>query len=526
MYTIMLLDDEPLLLEGLAETIDWAAAGFQVIATARHGLEGIERYIDCQPDVVLTDIRMRFMDGLDFIREIRRLNDQAEVLVMSAYNNFEYAQTACALGASDYLLKPIQPGLLEAALSKIRDRLDQRYSLSKRLSMVESLYVERRESLTQMAKRRLVLQKTGREELNYVLPELAGGLIRFRVLLSLNGDAERAGLLSAPIADMLADAFSEETWFSAVLDSGVICTVLREGRPEADVRLMVQSTLDKVKRLLGIPVAAVLGPVVDDPAKLHGAYREAEEQLRVAMMMGAWGLTDTRRLPSLPVDYAARTELKVRLLALIPDGTRGQIDEWVDLLVLRAASGGLFFPSEARILTLQLLARLMELRGISQGNYALWADKLEAVMHLNEANIPCELGQLIHALIEEGLRTRDGSIGRYISALTAETMQYIRAHLSDPELNLTSASAGLHVSAGYLGRVFKRASGKSFATHLSEARLERAKALLSQPGAKINDVSLEVGYQNLSYFIVLFKKKYGVTPGEYRARMGRAEVGE
>ncbi len=120
MYRLMLLDDESILLEGFLDTVDWAVSGFEVVCTARHGFDGIEQFLDHQPDAIITDIRMRFMDGLEFIRSVRRLDQDVEIAIMSAYDVFDHAQQALAMGVTDHLLKPMTTDDITQCLDRMR----------------------------------------------------------------------------------------------------------------------------------------------------------------------------------------------------------------------------------------------------------------------------------------------------------------------------------------------------------------------------------------------------------------------
>ncbi|MGI6172481.1 MAG: response regulator transcription factor [Christensenellales bacterium] len=123
---MMLLDDEPIIIEGLAKTVDWQGNGFTLSATARNGVEGLEIFEREQPDAVITDIRMRQMDGLQFIRKLRERGYDTEIAVLTAFDVFDYAKTACSLGVTEFILKPINDEDLEKALSHMLENLKRK----------------------------------------------------------------------------------------------------------------------------------------------------------------------------------------------------------------------------------------------------------------------------------------------------------------------------------------------------------------------------------------------------------------
>ena len=197
-YKMMLLDDEPILLEGLARQTDWERCGFELVCTARHGFDGIEKFLDYQPDAILTDIRMRFMSGLDFIRQVRHVDSEVEIAVMSAYDVFEYAQQACALGVTDYLLKPIQEQQLSGVLENMRLRLDRRRSIAQRLEQVGRYAAAQNSAMQAVARKRILLGNRQPETLTYAqLSPLRPGE-RIRLVMIQNNRGTRCAAAERP----------------------------------------------------------------------------------------------------------------------------------------------------------------------------------------------------------------------------------------------------------------------------------------------------------------------------------------
>lgn len=126
MYTIMLLDDEPIIIEGLSKTVDWEKNGFLLVATGENGIVGLQKLEQMHIDAVITDIRMRQMDGLAFIRRIREQGRDTVCAILTAYDVFDYAKEACSLGVTEFILKPINDIDLEKALAHMKETLDKR----------------------------------------------------------------------------------------------------------------------------------------------------------------------------------------------------------------------------------------------------------------------------------------------------------------------------------------------------------------------------------------------------------------
>ena len=122
MLKVLIVEDEELIRKGLVHTVDWAAMGCVVVGEAANGLEGLEAVSRCNPDLILTDLKMPQMDGIEMLEKLRQAGDKTSVIILTAYDSFSYAQTALRLEAVDYLLKPFHDGDLEQAVQRVQDR--------------------------------------------------------------------------------------------------------------------------------------------------------------------------------------------------------------------------------------------------------------------------------------------------------------------------------------------------------------------------------------------------------------------
>ena len=132
MLKVLIVDDEPIVRHGIVQGVEWKAMGCAVVGEASNGEEGLELYSRYQPDIIIADIRMPRMDGIEMLRELRSRNAKAKVILLSAYSDFEYVRSALKLGAVDYLLKPFDLKELEKTISHIRQK-------EQKLTVIESM---------------------------------------------------------------------------------------------------------------------------------------------------------------------------------------------------------------------------------------------------------------------------------------------------------------------------------------------------------------------------------------------------
>lgn len=515
MYTIMLLDDEPILLDGLLHTVDWAASGFTVVCTARNGIEGIEQYMLHQPDAVLTDIRMRFMDGLEFIRQIKALSPSVEILIMSAYDIFEYARQAVELGALDYLLKPISPESMTASLAQLRRRLDERHSLARRLKQAERYLQNPDEALCQLARKRLLLGSLEESEIACARLDTAP---QPRYVLTMQSAREDGpSLQDVPIGPILSEWLAEIMDFYVIFDDGCLGAVLRAAANEEAHRIRLEQCLAEIETLLGLQLTAARGDAVDNILQISSSYHAARERMQIALMLGLSGLSERqqRRIPSaraFQYPYALEREL----LSLLPGGETERLDGWMTKFSAHMRDYPDYLYITVNSLSMRVLQRLVELH---DDIHAYNAHSLQLTRLLTAPP-----GELIPAFSDAlrdwiaGPREGTGLLGGYMHHLVDDACAFTLENYANPDLNLRMTAAALYVSGPYLGRVFKRVTGKSYANYLNETRIDKARALLLNGEALISDIAMQVGFSSQPYFQMLFKRLTGLTPGEFRAR--------
>lgn len=166
MLRLLIVDDEPIILEGLQKIIDWERFGFNVVAVASDGESAFEKARQYLPDVIITDIVMNFMDGLDLIKAVKQVKDDVSFVVMSAYQEFEYAKEACNLGVYSYLSKPIEKEELLKIMLSLKDKILQERSIREKMENITELIKEDHLLLIDQFVKRIFNNKAGQNEID------------------------------------------------------------------------------------------------------------------------------------------------------------------------------------------------------------------------------------------------------------------------------------------------------------------------------------------------------------------------
>jgi len=516
----MLVDDEPIILQGLLSIVDWEAEGFSVVCTATNGFEGIEQYLDHEPDAVITDISMRFMDGLEFIRNIRRLNNHAEVAVISAFDRFEYAQQACALNVREYILKPLTPENIREALQGIRTHLDERRSLTQRIEGLVDYTRQQQETMISMARKQILTGRYRSEEAEYAqLPEITPGEA-LRVLLLQIGAERDSALLSVPICGILEETLGPSFAYAVILEERRIAVLLRISPGAGDALApKLDQCIALINERFDVDVTAAMGGCVFGYKEARLSFQAAEHGLNTSLALGVSGLSHIEEIIPLSDRYQYPDDLEEQILYLIPGGDSSKLAAICATLKQRLAGHEEFMPFTVLALFLKAFNRYAEWNVRLLSAYSGWMCQLEeaSARTVDEAleKLRCLLNQMIN------MRMTDGVFGSYMDNVISRAKQYALEHMGNADMTIKDVASALYISCSYFGRLFKRETGQSFGAYLTQVRIERARVLLLIDNMLVRDVAQAVGFDSQPYFQVVFKKIVGVTPGNYRGRKNR-----
>jgi two-component system response regulator YesN len=468
MYQVLIVDDERLIREGLRGLIDWESMGYTVAAVASDGVEALA-VLGAQPiDLVVADIRMPRMDGLEFLETLRRRGDPVRFLILSGFAEFEYAQRASGLNVDGYLLKPVDEAELIRRLHEVRQRLDARFTA---LNLVEGTVPVP------------PAYAWGRWQLVYVAPLSSAGLP-----LALDPEAQQR------FERTLTDQGWGEAFFQPPLAGVVLRKVFPGGRNLGSLTRELTAALHPAATVF----AAVIGEVETTPADLAASARLLRHLLADRFFFEPntvhWL---PRREPGRPVDSLESWSEKLAL-ALEAGQTlalRSLVSAIADAL---AASGSEEAVKDglARVATEALGARGRSTAWISDlWRQPFFSSLVAFVTHHLEAQTTDARGVDSTGLVD---RIQEVMESRYAEPLKLESLAEI-----------------FHYNPAYLGKLYRSKTGEYFNTALDRVRVRKAQQLLHQ-GFKVYQVAEMVGYKYVDYFHAKFKKYTGVSPSRYR----------
>ncbi|WP_438431625.1 response regulator [Gorillibacterium sp. sgz500922] len=542
MVNLMLVDDEEHVREDLLKEIDWEAAGFRVVGCAENGREAMELAERTVPDIVVTDIRMPFMDGLQLAEWLRSRHPLTRIVILTGFDEFDYAQKAIRLHIDEYVLKPFSAADLLQALSKVKLRLDEEIAARKNEFLLRehyrrSLPVLRESFLVSLVTRRLRPADVADQARQYGIA-LSGRSFVASVLhvevpaaaaedaphsLRDSGDPELKQFAVYNIAEEIAGRRGLGTVF---LHNGKVAIITALGEPDQPAELQeamdaLEEIRQSVAKFLKLTLTIGVGTETSEPADLKYSYDDAVLALDYRLIHGAgrvlW-IGDMEKREGEPLRFDEWKESA--LTRSLKVGTPDEIESAVEQVFSGFPESASY--AELQIFHLELLTAIMK---AAKDAGASPDEETTAELILPYAKIRTfasidEAKQWVTALC---VRLRSSIANDRLSAhknLVQEAIRYTREHFRDPGISIARLCEHLHISAGYFSAIFKKETKSTFVAFLLQLRMEEAARLLRTTDLRAFEISEQVGYSDPNYFSFCFKKLFSLSPKEYRSRAG------
>jgi len=515
LHKVLIVDDEPMIREGLQTLVDWSKYGFSVAGIASNGREAVEKHAALDPDLILIDIRMPGMDGLQAIEEIRKTDTACHFLILSGYAEFNYAKQAIAHNVDGYILKPIDEDELETYVERIGTQLKKQSE--QQLNTEQTTVLLREEMLQQLASGKLDPDLAGSQELHSLLGAPAK---YYQLLLIELYSREHSLTMNATLKKKLADIIEKKQlgWvFTAEPYVGVLLKdyLLQNGSRE-QMKLWIEERCGTRVRF-----AAAASEPVREPLELQKwspAVRSLLKQrfmllgqhIHSASLEGNAKQAETERSDELSIDNLAQ-KLYYMLDIGSREGVIKALDEASNQICAHDSSEQAVKSSWAQLVTIVLNKAAISNPQVSIQEDLSMITALYLAHHYNEM-----IDQL-----QKRLTDLAAKIGKSDSLSVMKQMtDFIERHYSE-NIKLETLADLFNYNSGYLGKMFKNFTGEHFNTYLDQVRIQHAIELL-QEGLKVHQVSERVGYANVDYFHSKFKKYKGVSPSSFKSVTGKS----
>lgn len=516
MMKVFLVDDEIAIRENLRNSFPWEENGFQLVGEAPDGEMALPMIRDLNPDILLTDIRMPFMDGMALCQQVKRMLPWIGVVILSGYDDFSYARQAISLGVKEYLLKPITADELGQALKRVAGQIAEERRAQENMASLRRDVISGNQFLREKLLASLFTEEGDRFEDEQLMRQmramgvnLAAGcyaVIDIAFPLKEEARARARAALSA-----LAEA-SGGSVFTCGAPHGARALVLGDNERDAEERAYSFAAsaahLPQLEHCENLMLS--IGETVSDYYDIRRSMQSARHVRHVVTgqgtgrrIIGVGELNDE----ATPLNSLELSPLYERL-QYVPAGELDAIlSEYTDLLGIGA---------EGRELSMGYLriAAVIAARQIVADAGAEPQQVLDEAM-IAEALRADELDAL-KALLLSAIACRDRA-GRGLGQTpVGRARAYLSQRYADPNLMLQDVAGEVGMSQSHFSTVFAQETGITFTQYLTALRIGKAKELLTATAMRSSEIAFAVGYNDAHYFSYLFKKQTGVTPSEYR----------
>lgn len=529
LYKMILVDDEEDVRVSIEKKVDWKALGFELVGSVNNGEEALELTEQIHVDVVLTDIKMPFMDGLTLCAKVKENYKNTKVVLYSGFDDFELAREAIHLEAEEYLLKPISAKDLEKVFQKIKENLDKEFD---ERSNLKNLFDYYQESLPMMREHLLAGMLDGKiaeAQAETLLHTYGMGFsAQYYCVGLLGGDASMGGgefqtgqMLMLSLMNLTKEYLERKIQSHIFMYLGQV-VIIAQLQTEKEIHEFVYHMNQLCKmgsRMMGINVNAGVGHAYSQLAQIAASYEEAKNAFDYRILGDESGhaiyINDVEP-KSQEMIYQELTGI-ANVIHEMKFGTKEELEASIDEFILELRGESATTIQQYQLAFMEMVTELLKLlRSYQLDMTEVFGKNFTPYQEVGKFHSLSELSVWLKekcSLIRSMIRKRRTNS---TNVLTEKAKLYIEEHYAESDLSVEQLCNHLNVSATYFSVMFKKEIGMSFVSYLTKVRLEHAVELLNNTEDKSYVIAEKVGYTEPNYFSYVFKKQYGVSPSKYR----------
>lgn len=535
LYSIILVDDEEEVRKSIIKQIDWESAGFQVVGDAENGEDALEKIEVLEPDVVLTDIRMPYMDGLTLAEKIRQRYPSTKVVIFSGYDDFEYAQKAIKLNVTEYILKPVNVEELTSILKRIKSNLDEEIEEKRNVSRLrenyrKSLPIIREQFFNDMVHRRLADDLIESKLREYDIPitgarkwiiaaiDVEKSDDRSKKTLSLHEEGELIPISVMQIVREKLKSYCRFSLFQSTAEAGmVVIAALDDDNTTTGLIDVLGDICKETKRILEVPVTIGIGHSVTGLSKIAGSYQSAVEALGYKAVVGS-GITiyinDMEPVGSGKLEFDNSDESD--FISAVKFGPDEKIEAVMVRISGKLESARVHYRQQQVYVFGVLNTVIQMIQQYDLNLEEILGGELEYLSVIDKLQKREEFGEWLLKTARKMNQAINQERDMTTRQVIQQAKQYIMDNYQNPDLSVEMICRHLHMSPAYFSTMFKKETGQAYIAYLTEIRLNKAVELLNKTDDKTYVIASKVGYQEQNYFSYVFKKKFGVSPTKFR----------
>lgn len=498
MYRVLIVDDEKIVRKGIKRSVDWNLMDMEVAAEAENGIEALEQAELNHPNIILLDIYMPLMDGLEFARIMKQRDPGVYIVIITGYDDFEYVRTALRMGLDDYVLKPVTredvQRILEKAVDVLKNRVSVRVeSKSDRIERVLNDILKSESGCLEMI-----------QEVELENQQICVGIVRMN---RKKCEIWTEDLINYAICNILNELLERDNRGKAFItyknEVALIITDAEKIVLSSETSYLIKAA----KSFLGVDIRIALSGV-GDSEQLKILYQRASAAEHYCFVKSEQ-IVFYDEICKYDNSLHYPTGLEQRFRTSYQAGSEvvnSLIDEFKDYIKASGAS-----PTECRVASTRFISTFVSmLENSGAQDVPTFSEIAERIESSDNIDV------LATFMKELSVRMDGAKSKRRTARLMCDIVAYIQSNFTDPALNLKKCSEDLYLSTSYISLIIKKEQQTTFVDYLNEVRIQKACELLMNPDNKIYEISKNTGFTNAAYFSQVFKKLKGISPKQYR----------
>ncbi len=528
MYKLMIVDDEVKVRDRIVDLLDLEEIGFKLVRTASNGLDALEYFEEDNVEVLISDINMPFLDGLGLVSELRKQGNDCRVVLLTGYDEFEYAKEAVALNVEKYILKPITKNELTEVLKDIKKSLDEKYDKSEQIKNLQNEFDENKKLITQMTLFDILDGKLPSNILDETISKICdlpsdektfnSAVVEIKIdkeILKEHFDSNYL-MFFYTITEFCKNELDNKGDFIVLkANDNKLVIICLNANEISNFETLYSQLIRNLNLVFGIDVIIGIGREYESTNDLKLSYEEANESLDYQLLDGSNRVIIYRESSFVhKVDERVIYANIEKIIDAIAQNDMKKVNKNLDIFF--SVLG--FYRVETsmfRTYTINLVVKVFE-------HFHKYFEEEETIIDFSLIDI------IVNSRSEDEIKENIVNSIKNISLkleqnkkderleIIREASAYLKNNYAQAYLDLSSLASNLHVSTSYLSREFKRIKGKTVIEYLTDIRMEKAKDLLKNTNKKVFEISMSVGYEDANYFSYNFRKHIGTSPLKYR----------
>ncbi len=535
MIDVLIVDDEKRIRDGISRNIEWEANGINICGTASSGMEALDMIDSMMPGIVITDISMSDMDGLELLELINQTYPAIKVILISGYKDFEYAQKAVSLNAYSYLTKPIDSAKLLAKVIEAKVDIEKRISEVKindaiRKRLRENILVVKDSFFSNLLEGKIRNKKEIEDTAEYL--EINFGFSQFLVAVisyEAGGALKNSNLydisffkaaIMSKTEEIIKDMYDCYVFNLDALIGVMICA-------EKIEKSLLNERFDMIRTWInnnmGLSVSVGVGSICGSIERITLSHRSAEEAMQYRVVLGRNVVIDYDIIRTTTKEKIAMDDfdliLKVnedKFINAIRNNSNLQIKELLDEVmdsVNQVVRNNIHQKERVVFLLAYYLTKMLFTLEIH--NHRYYGNENDLYSTMNDMKNIDDIRVFMRTFIEEAVKELEEAKQSNNSYLVSQAVKLIDSN-PDGSATLVSVAERLQIHPNYLSKIFKKETNESFSEHLIKNKMNMAKRMLRTTNKKVYEIAGAVGYRDVAHFTKVFKKNFGISPSEYR----------